>query len=114
VWIATVDGFFSVVQDRLHPGEVLVRARARPDLRRLLRRLGERSSIVKTPLADYPFRIRIPRRRWARYLRLAALAIDYPNFKAAILTRLGLYRESTLLEVWKILRRIEAEPGAFS
>lgn len=87
MWLFTVDGFFSAVQDRDDPERIIVRGRVREDLERLVERLSPTAGladpeIVATPMADYAFRVFVDRSVWAGYVSAAAWKIDYPNFKA--------------------------------
>lgn len=89
MWLWTRDGYFSVVHDAYcSPGEVMVRARDKGDLKRLAFALGlPAEGILTTETADYRYRIKMPQREWARYLGLAGQDIDYPNFKNAVGTQ---------------------------
>jgi hypothetical protein len=80
----TKDGFFSAVQKPdCKPGELEIRARCQADLKALMRTIGVKIRIIKTPKADYLYRIRITKVQWAEYLTEAATNIRYDNFKNA-------------------------------
>jgi len=99
MWIFAKEGFFSVIEDATDKTKVFVRAREREDLAAL--RLGVK--IHETPDADYGFRSRVTKRRWADKMFNLTLAIDYPNFKnAAPIERKKLYEE-----VWMTMSRLQ-------
>ena len=115
MWIFSEDGFYSAVQDRNNPGRILVRARVRADLERLIEQLpqvpGEQApEIESTPRADYPFRIWIERSIWAAYLASAAWNMDYTNFKAR--AAVGGARSSAYHAVWSRLIRWQYDEEA--
>lgn len=110
MWIHTLDGFFSAVADRSDPDFILVRARLRSDLERLGTVIATEAPLY-TPLADYPWRIRVPRRFWVSYVSRSADSVDYDNFKEAAVGVLGDARGPVLLSVWAELMRLEGEEG---
>jgi hypothetical protein len=85
MWMFSKEGFFSVVQnDYCSSGELAVRTRIKKDLVRFCNATKtDKAGILKTPDADYRFRIHVPRSTWAAYAAKAAGEIDYPNFKNA-------------------------------
>jgi len=108
MWVVSEQGFYSVVIDSERAGFVLVRARREEDLRRLSIP-GGRRKIAKTPLADYPFRIRLLKRDWATAVRRMAAKIDYPNFKSKIAEAGDASRDKAYANVWADLMAIERE-----
>jgi hypothetical protein len=110
MWIFLRSGFYSVT---LVPGlddVVQVRARAREHLEALRAKhpgLGAVSVGADEGFAhaDYPFRLFVPRRLWARVMHLEAAAIDYPNFKAVVR---DLKFHDVLFAVWDLLQRVYA------
>ena len=99
MWLFTTDGFYSAVTHREAPDTVVVRARARDDVLRLIEAVGQ-GTLAETPHRDYRFRVCLPRDTWAAYVAAAAQAIDYPNFKAAIAERQGADRAHIYGAVW--------------
>lgn len=99
MWLFTTDGFYSAVTHPEAPESVVVRARARDDVLRLIEAVGQ-GTLAETPHSDYRFRVRLPRDTWAAYVAAAAKAIDYPNFKAAIAERQGADRAHVYGAVW--------------
>ncbi len=114
IWVLTVDGFYSVTAfDEKRGGPradanelVIVRARVKDDLERLVRSLPN-LEILATPRSDYPFRIICRRDQWAGYLATSVGEIDYVNFKDRVAKRLGKGRHDVLFSVWAMLRRLE-------
>ncbi len=90
MWIASVEGFFSIVKVRDKADRYFVRARERRDLlnlRRLLREDGMQDASTKihhTPDSDYPFRLVVSSGVVRIILDSLADGIDYPNFKSAV------------------------------
>lgn len=113
MWLATTRGFYSAVKHRDKPHTVLVRARARKDLKRLIELAPDKGLKIKKTLerADYPYRMEVPQRLWVDLLAVLASEIDYDNFKTAVgkksKKRAGLYSR-----VWSIMLDAEKEdPG---
>lgn len=115
MWIMTERGFYSVVAHRENPRQVLVRARVREDLERLLEMMEapafpvvNQLEIQSTPAADYPYRVYMPRLIWEEMAVRLAAEIDYPNFKDRVAKtdsdKLGAYHE-----VWAGLQQLEKE-----
>lgn len=103
-------GFFSAVEHRDAPGDVLVRARVRLDLVNLLDCAGDPDITIERTLgADYPFRARMSKTRWATLCMLLAETIDYPNFKSEVARVQGAQRASTYTSVWHRLLDLERE-----
>lgn len=102
MWVFTKSGFFSAVQHTEKPDVLLVRARFPGDLRRFCLAHGIKAEVCETPYADYRFRAEIPREVFAEALKAEALAIDYPNFKAAVHD--GTERDEAYMSCWSALR----------
>lgn len=105
MWIFTRDGFFSAVEHRENDGLVMLRARFRGDLERLVDRIAhdDPPAIQETPRADYRYRTVIEKGAWAEYLAHAALEIDYPNFKHEVLADAESERDSAYHRIWSVL-----------
>lgn len=88
MWLFTQRGFYSIVEDRQKPGNLLVRSRHWGDLANFLPLVsvkGEpRWQIVRTPDADYPYRLSLPRDLVKHAVMQLAGEIDYGNFKDQI------------------------------
>jgi hypothetical protein len=118
MWLATQNGFYSVVAydarrdpspGPKRPGRnsLLVRARARADieaLRRWIRDLDVREDLR----ADYRYRAVVSRAEWDRAMLAEAARVDYAtDFKGRVGEVMGLDREALYTEIWAILRRLQ-------
>jgi hypothetical protein len=106
MWIFTETGFLSVVR-KPRPGEedtLMVRAR-RYDA---LVPLAQSSSrpIIRTPEADYPYRVIVNDAIFGSWMAGQAEAIDYSNFKSRVSKRSYRY-EHALHEIWAVMRMQE-------
>lgn len=101
MWVFTKHGFYSIVEDRSAPGNLLVRSRARGDIRSLL---GIRTAPEYTPDADYAFRASVPRPALATALLEAVADIDYDNFKNAVVDE---ERVPFYLRVWQVMANMQ-------
>ena len=83
MWLFTIDGFFSIVQDKYCASdEVMVRARCKEDLINLLNRIGlAKSEILEINYADYRFRVKLKKKNLANAVSETIMQINYPNFK---------------------------------
>lgn len=107
MWLYTVDGFYSAVQDRVNPGIIMARARELEDLERMILRLNRAGhwpgvTIMTTTGTDYAFRVFIPRETWELYVRLVTSAIDYDNFKLRATPEYD-DRHEAYQRVWEIM-----------
>ena len=80
MWIASTDGFISIVQHRELPDMLMVRARVRKDLLSLFKE----EQIIETLDADYRFRVLVPKKEMAALVAQKILDLDYPNFKSKV------------------------------
>jgi hypothetical protein len=110
----TTRGFYSAVQHRDRPGHVMVRARCRADLDRLLEivQVDPAPEIVATLTnADYPYRVTMSAPAWETALYMLVQEITYPNFKHAVAQEQGEARERVYMRCWGALLAIEQEDG---
>lgn len=90
MWLHTVYGFYSVVsankQKKGRPKKVMVRARVRAHLVNLIEKFSELASskIIVNTRRDYWYRIIVSQEMWAKVVAQMVLAIDYTNFKDAV------------------------------
>lgn len=108
MWMMTPLGFYSVVRAHAN-GYVMVRARSKGDLENLRKRMRVTAPIITSRVADYPYRLVVRPKVWARIASQFAMeAVRYRNFKDRVADvnpdRADLYHE-----VWALLRRIEQE-----
>lgn len=101
MWIASKNGFVSIVQHRENPDQVVVRARIRRDLELLF----PQEEILALPEADYAFRVFVSKEQAMEVISKQIAGIDYPNFKNAIA---GISSQRDKLEayhrIWSVMR----------
>ncbi len=106
MWIFTELGFLSIVR-KPRPGEedtLMVRAR-RYDALVPLSKSADRP-IIRTPEADYPYRVIVNDAVFGAWMSDQAQAIDYSNFKSRVSRRSYSY-EHALHEIWAVMRMQE-------
>ncbi len=104
----TTIGFFSVVVHADEPRSLIVRARAREDLENLRREHLPDLEIVENGGTDYAFRAYVSRDEWEHAAQQMAAAVDYPNFKDAVVARQGLERAGFYVEIWETMQRLQS------
>lgn len=112
MWIFTPRGFYSVVQkpqDR-KKRTLTVRTRNRADIDALVHDYFPKAKPYRVPGSDYEWRVRVPKRAWARAVQQMALDIDYSNFKDEVTRRQGWDRHDVYLRVWSALLSISDRP----
>jgi hypothetical protein len=114
MWLFTDLGFYSVVADTTDPTgqRLLVRARCREDIERLLAWARERqyplAGVSHTPTHDYPWRTRADRKILGLVAWELVAAIDYPNFKGRVhQTEPSPERASAYMRVWEAMRGLQ-------
>lgn len=123
MWIFCKHGFFSAVENWHDRREVLVRARFRGDLEKLLERFvwhehdsemeqldggggnKARFKVTSTPDADYAYRVSLPKRMWADIVQNIAGEIDYQNFKDSVHEGGNSARDAAYMGCWWQLRK---------
>ena len=106
MWIFTETGFLSVVR-KPRPGEedtLMVRARRYDALVPLAKSANR--PIIRTPEADYPYRVIVNDAIFGKWMAVQAEAIDYSNFKSRVSKRSYRY-EHALHEIWAVMRMQE-------
>lgn len=113
MWLATQIGFFSVVIDSKREGRMLVRARCKADIYNLFdahRDLKSMEPPTSDERRDYRWRMSISREDWVTLAGRLAGAIDYPNFKNAVLQREDQHHKHYYyVEMWGVLRRLQLD-----
>ena len=103
MWIFSTSGIYSTVQHRDDPEKVIIRARVKSDLV-ALNGIHHCGKIVRSPQADYPFRIVASKLDWLCALHMLGRRTTYPNFKSAIKDK---RRHDLLLRIWRMLQELE-------
>ena len=102
MWIFCKAGFFSAVRHRDDPRLVLLRARFKGDLERLLKMHGIEAAVEFTPGGDYAYRASLSQAAWESVVQAEAHDIDYTNFKDAVHD--GTSRDPAYMRVWAAMR----------
>lgn len=107
MWLYLKTGFYSIVYKRpCKTEELLVRTRCKDDIETLQKLLKKEfqfdDHIVESPKADYAYRMIVPRDKFASFLALAALDLNYDNFKNTIPDKDQL-RHDAYLRCWKAM-----------
>jgi len=105
MWIFTKDGFFSAVHDKYcGKDELMIRARAEKDLERLRFALDVDEQILHISHADYAWRMKVTKSKWATYVYICASAIDYSNVKGNIIPKDNNdIRHDAMMGVWSAM-----------
>ena len=107
MWLFTRAGFFSVVDKKSQPrgvGEVCVRARVAADfdsLRQLY--FPDMPDVVFETNTDYPYRIYVGKKQWAKVAALMSEDVTYSNFKGMIAKEQGYERSHLYSDVWGVM-----------
>jgi len=126
MWMFTPLGFFSAtltnpsykeLPKHQQHGHIMVRARVREDLERLLVLHKESAlqpedpAILDLPGHDYPYRIIVTKQSWVTLAAILAGRIDYSNFKSAVTKAApggeGLARHDLYMKVWSVMHGAE-------
>lgn len=127
MWTFTPIGFFSATQTNQkyyelpkaqQTGHIMVRARVKQDLERLIDlhdKLGlepKTPKIWELPGHDYPCRIVVPQENWVALAAELARSIDYSNFKNAVEDKAptveeGWARHDLYMKVWTVMHRAD-------
>jgi len=77
MWIFLSGAFLSIVADKNHRTNLIVRARVKGDIERVF----PGAKVIKTPKRDYLFRAFVDRETVANVISEVVLDISYDNFK---------------------------------
>lgn len=101
MWTMTTTGFTSAVEYRDDPSLLVIRARDKDSLMNLASDLGLEPDAVYTSFpSDYPFRVLVPKTRYAQWVFDQVLGIEYDNFKSHAATERDGDYVRFLHEVW--------------
>jgi len=101
VWIYTVSGFYSIVEDRDDPDLLLVRARVKGDIQRL----WPQAEVAFTPDHDYAYRCLLPRRIVGHAVSEAIKKVGYHSYKDAVRDK---RRSIDYLKVWTAMVEMQS------
>ena len=113
MWLFTKYGFYSVVEDKEVPENVLIRARAREDLenlKALMKRFFPGSTLATAPIydslySDYRYRVFVPKKDFEAVAQLLVRELDYTNFKHAVGEAGDTGRDMAYMSVWSAMRQ---------
>jgi hypothetical protein len=105
MWIFTQDGFVSAVRHTEKPGYLMIRARDAKSLHTLAAMADV--TVVKTPTADYPYRVTVDDATYKQWLSVSVDDLDYANFKSQVAISRGYNFAHTLTGVWSIMHDVE-------
>lgn len=104
MWVFLSNAFLSIVAHRDKPDVLLVRARARPDIKRVF----PAARVTTLATADYRYRAEISREVVAAAIADQVLGIDYPNFKNSVSED---PRHDAYVSVWTAMMRFQNRDG---
>lgn len=107
MWLFTEKGFLSAVSKGHGDQNLVVRSRNFGALKDLSE--FSKTAVVRTPKADYPFRLHLTPATWGEYVKTVALAVNYRNFKSHAKATLGLDHADALGLVWKTMLSVQDE-----
>jgi hypothetical protein len=110
MWVMTDRGFYSAVQSKTNPDQIVVRGRVRSDLVALVK-LVDRKVPIGGKATDYPHRVVLSRDEWNGALAQMSEAIDYTNFKDSVTARQGHERHDVYMRVWSALHQLSHMGG---
>ena len=116
MWIYSTKGFYSIVQNRGNPGQVIIRARLKKDidnLKHMFDSLKLRTTkIAVSSRTDYRYRFTADRMDWISVMTRLMLDVHYPNFKDAVYRSesgdLRDKREEAYLRIWTLMRSLQS------
>ena len=107
MWIFTETGFLSAVQKDPKSSILTVRARDRESISHLAANYNLK--IVRTPMADYPYRVEIDKDDFATWISKEVQLIEYGNFKNQVAVARGSKFAKLLGSVWSVMLDAEDE-----
>jgi hypothetical protein len=101
MWLFTETGFLSAVQKDPSKPTLSVRARDRDSLSDLAEKFE--LEVIKTPFADYPYRVELSKEKFAQWVAGEVELINYSNFKNQVADVRGSKYAKHLGSVWSIM-----------
>jgi hypothetical protein len=116
MWIFTTKGFFSIVETKEDPDQVLIRARIKKDIQNmkdLFDALGLKSTkILVGSGSDYKYRFTADRMDWIAAMTRLMLDLRYNNFKDAVYEsdshEMRERRRDAYFDIWAITRNLQS------
>lgn len=115
MWIYSTKGFFSVVENKDEPGQVIIRARLQKDIQNLkgiFNSLKFRTTkIAVNSRTDYRYRFIADRMAWITIMIRLMVDLHYTNFKDAVFdAESGEMREKrheAYLKIWSVMCNLQ-------
>lgn len=107
MWIFTETGFLSAVQKGPESSILTVRARDKESISDLASNYNLK--VVRTPMADYPYRVEIDKADFANWVSKEVQLIEYSNFKNQVAATRGHKFAKLLGSVWSVMLDAEDE-----
>jgi len=105
VWVFTETGFLSAVCTERGSNKIKVRSRDLESLQTLVAQTG--SDVIKTPNADYPYRVIISKDEFGVFLAKSLELMEYTNFKSQVYVTRGSDFAHALSSVWSTMHDVE-------
>ena len=105
MWIFTETGFVSAVCTERGSSKLKVRSRDLESLRPLIEQTG--SDVIKTPNADYPYRVIISKDEFGVFMAKSLDLMEYTNFKSQVYETRGSDFTHALGSVWLKMHDVE-------
>lgn len=103
MWVMTTRGFYSAVQHRDEPTQVMIRARCKEDIDALVELIPD-AKPYELLRSDYAWRIETSQAKWIEALVQMSLEVDYDNFKDAVKSQ---KHKNAYMDVWFDLLKLE-------
>lgn len=104
MWVFSQDGFVSVVDNKVKPGYLAVRARDRQSLIVIAEMTN--SEIEFTPMRDYQYRVYATPEQVKEFMTAQIEMIDYGNFKDRLTDSRGWEFHHAASQVWSVMNEI--------
>lgn len=119
MWVFTIDGFFSVVQDKNKPNSVMIKARNRAHLERFVAWVeagwNYELEIIENQDWDFIVRVSCTKTIWAQYLERRTMEMTYTgNVKGAVMEATDPELGNVMFDIWELMVAYQREihPGS--
>ena len=102
MWVCLNDAFFSIIEDDLDPGVLIVRARVKGHIEKVFPKV----KVTILPERDYRFRCSVDRETVAQAMATEVRRIDYHNFKDSVVDE---ELHDAYMSIWSVMFRLQAK-----
>lgn len=102
MWVFLSGAYLSIVADRNRPSDLLVRARFKGDIERVI----PEADVVEGAGSDYRFRANVPRNQAADMLSRTVTQMTATNFKASVSEH---WRHDVYFRVWDVMSHAQEQ-----